>query len=812
MSNGTFSTGSNNNDDITGNDDANVMDGGYGDDRLIGGAGDDQLDGGRGSDILHGGAGDDFLISRGDAGEQEIGQNDTAKLYEDQAFIADDVMVGGAGADTFAFMPGINAKEEFLRKHANGDGDINWMGVAGENNNEHDHWVDTIGTDVIADFNKAEGDQIAFYGHTAADVRVTYEDVDGDGDQESIVKVYSDQGNNGGAHDDDHLGTIIVHGDRVEQGDVQTNAGVHYGVIQNLADIDEALNPSGTRDDNPDDNTSANPNFDGNVDNLLADLSDMISQADAGNSQGISNSNDAGSPVAAFSLASFVDGVSENSSGNTDAGFYEFGRANNSDAVLQTGNIETTAGPNGGTATVFNGNSQFAFIPSDDAYNANEGTIAVSFRADNLEAGKTQTIAAQDEKGTGDGGHWSIRVADNGQLLVRVAPGDGGANKTYQTNANVITEGQWQDVAVNYSPNGVEVYVNGEKLPDSAFSQVEGAAVPLSEYGGFHTLNNDQGIIIGADTRISDASNSTGELSLNDDTSHHFEGAIADFGIWSDYSLSDAEINQLANNGLDEILTGEIVSEMPSDGENPSNTEPDDDDNTTPTPSTDETPGSSEGGYTVDFNDAASWENLGSTNLMAGNGYAYAQGLGSSGITTFDTVLLNGSSAEAVIKIRAEMDGNTFDGINASDSLRDHVKVLAYLDDSDEPTLIDEFYFVAAEQAFVSQTSGQEFGDDFAELEYSFEGYDSVQLVLDVRATGLSDERIEIDEVVIVDSSDVSVSDDIAPEDDDIVDYTMNDIAQDDEGSAYSSEGQSTSTYADNTMDHSCMMYDDAMA
>ena len=54
----------------------------------------------------------------------------------------------------------VNAKDEIVAKHVNADGTIDWVGVTGENNAVHDHWVDGFGNDVIRDFNRAQGDKI----------------------------------------------------------------------------------------------------------------------------------------------------------------------------------------------------------------------------------------------------------------------------------------------------------------------------------------------------------------------------------------------------------------------------------------------------------------------------------------------------------------------------------------------------------------------------------------------------------------------------------------------------------------------------
>ena len=237
--------------------------GGYGNDQLLGGDGNDVLDGGRGSDLLDGGAGDDLLISRSDAGEQRIGQlaigvatrddpdgevdADRQKLsaYLGQPLVGDDLLIGGEGRDTFLISPQINAKADIIAQHIEDDGSIDWSGggIAGENNELHDHWVDSFGIDVVADYN-AEEDSIAVIGHTAT-VHITYADVWGDEAEESIITVISNQGGGGGAHTQDLIGQLIVHGDRVEVGDIQTDAGVTYGIVEGLDDVTEALFPKG---------------------------------------------------------------------------------------------------------------------------------------------------------------------------------------------------------------------------------------------------------------------------------------------------------------------------------------------------------------------------------------------------------------------------------------------------------------------------------------------------------------------------------------------------------------------------------------
>ncbi len=103
-------SGSNDDDLLVGNAEANVLDGGYGgNDRLVGRGGDDRLDGGDGSDDLEGGPGDDELKPMW-AGSAE----------------GSDLADGGDGIDLVSF------ELEFFDRDAAGDEcAYDWTGHAG---------------------------------------------------------------------------------------------------------------------------------------------------------------------------------------------------------------------------------------------------------------------------------------------------------------------------------------------------------------------------------------------------------------------------------------------------------------------------------------------------------------------------------------------------------------------------------------------------------------------------------------------------------------------------------------------------------
>lgn len=124
-------------------------------------------------------------------------------------------MKGKGGADEYLIRTYISGKPAIVGRHVGDGGVIDWEGVAGENDNVHDHWVDFAGLIYINGFKRKQGDTIRVQGHTVSLKSITrflnY----------SIITIESQQGDGGGAHDEDMLAHIIVRGDRVKESDIE---------------------------------------------------------------------------------------------------------------------------------------------------------------------------------------------------------------------------------------------------------------------------------------------------------------------------------------------------------------------------------------------------------------------------------------------------------------------------------------------------------------------------------------------------------------------------------------------------------------
>ncbi|MCV6598769.1 MAG: hypothetical protein OIF40_17030, partial [Mangrovicoccus sp.] len=171
------------------------------------------------------------------AGEPVPDQDADALVNADEPVEDNDLLIGGDGADTFEFRWLIDAKDEIITKHtdANGDIDYSMNGVADENDNVHDHWVESIGVKTVKGY-KEGVDSLVFEGHTVRLDTASYEDINGDGRTDTVLDFVSKQAN-GGAHDGDKVGTVILLGVEVDANDIAVDAGVFYGVEEPYSEL-----------------------------------------------------------------------------------------------------------------------------------------------------------------------------------------------------------------------------------------------------------------------------------------------------------------------------------------------------------------------------------------------------------------------------------------------------------------------------------------------------------------------------------------------------------------------------------------------
>jgi Ca2+-binding RTX toxin-like protein len=204
---------------------------------LQGSPGNDTIRAFMGSDTVKGRGGNDLIISRSDAGEPVIAQaSDIRTFNANQPYgpeVTNDILSGGDGSDTFVFRMDLDGRPEIVAKHTV-NGIVDWEGVAGENNGvPHDHWVNSIGTDTITDF-KLGQDTLQIVGHTA-EASFSYADIDGNGKEDTVISVKSNQGG-AGSHNGDSLGTINVLNVHLTADNISVNAGVHLGAFGNVDD------------------------------------------------------------------------------------------------------------------------------------------------------------------------------------------------------------------------------------------------------------------------------------------------------------------------------------------------------------------------------------------------------------------------------------------------------------------------------------------------------------------------------------------------------------------------------------------------
>jgi Ca2+-binding RTX toxin-like protein len=217
-------TGTPGTDVLRGTDGDDLIEGLAGDDRIDGFAGEDQMYGGDGDDIIaawrgdnvvDGGPGDDRLYGNGFAGEPGATVSNA------------DVFTGGPGADVFVIYWLIDAPASVVESNRDDDGRALYYRVTEENDYYHNHWVTSIGDDIITDFNPAEGDSFKLEGHSVSVANYEYGDFNGNGTTGTRVSFASNDPRFG-THDGDDLGTLTLY-DYVTD-DLPVDPTINYGV------------------------------------------------------------------------------------------------------------------------------------------------------------------------------------------------------------------------------------------------------------------------------------------------------------------------------------------------------------------------------------------------------------------------------------------------------------------------------------------------------------------------------------------------------------------------------------------------------
>ncbi|MEO1511926.1 MAG: LamG-like jellyroll fold domain-containing protein, partial [Planctomycetota bacterium] len=415
-------------------------------------------------------------------------------------------------------------------------------------------------------------------GHTA-DIEkrgsVEHRDVNGDGVMDTVFTIRSNQPN-GGAHDRDLLGKLVVLSNVLEADDVTVDARGTPGLIETVEDLDEALFAEGTKDADPDRTDSVNPYL-----NLLpadvaalaedqapvyaenirarptvqapdddlngTDENDVLAGDPGAGGHGHGQGSMAAAaaaaempaPISYFGFEDATGGIFADGRGVSDLGWYEIedGGARLA-AALDDVPTEAGAPGDGGRAIRFEDDDQFAAVAHDAAYEILQGSVAIWFKADDL-GGHPQTLVAKDERGTGEGGHFRLEIRDGGKLFLRLAPGDGGSNKEWVSKARLAEAGEWSHVAVSWGETGVKVFLDGEALKDRDFNAVDGHT-KLSDYKEFFLLENTRAWVLGADTGTTNDATSAAAIAEDDRLRHEFEGALDGFGVWGGLHAEDA--------------------------------------------------------------------------------------------------------------------------------------------------------------------------------------------------------------------------------------------------------------------------------
>ncbi|MGB0766245.1 MAG: LamG domain-containing protein, partial [Phycisphaeraceae bacterium] len=178
------------------------------------------------------------------------------------------------------------------------------------------------------------------------------------------------------------------------------------------------------------------------------------------------------------------------------------------------------------TAAVFDGVGDSVFIPHDDGYLLNDGTVCLWFNADTL--GGEQGLLYKDASGFGEGGHLAIYLSGS-SLIARLSS----RTQQHLVSTSAITAGQWHHAALAFGAEGLVLYLDGVE------------ADRLGYGGGLNTtsggLGNREPIVLGAD-----ASNATAGSASP--LTNRFTGRLDDVRLYDQW-CSASQVGEVMSGG-----------------------------------------------------------------------------------------------------------------------------------------------------------------------------------------------------------------------------------------------------------------------
>ena len=147
-----------------------------------------------------------------------------------------------------------------------------------------------------------------------------------------------------------------------------------------------------------------------------------------------------------------------------------------------------------------------------------EGTLSFAVTADSVSG--LQGLLSKDHTGYGDGGHITVWL-DDGEIRVRLQSEKG----SFQLRGGTLTDGQEEDIAITFGPEGMQLYVGGVLADQNSYK------------GGL--VGNTEALVVGA-SQWGSSANTTDKLES------YFSGSISDIDIYAS-ALSAAEVAAIAN-------------------------------------------------------------------------------------------------------------------------------------------------------------------------------------------------------------------------------------------------------------------------